>query len=233
MAPSNNAVLAVKAATTTIPIVFATGSDPVEIGVVASLNRPGGNITGVSWLANALEPKRLGLLRLLIPRAIAIGVLVNPDNANAELQARDLKEAARMIGLQLHVAHARSEGDFESAFASLVQQGASGLLVATDGNFAIWGQQLIALAARYAIPAIYFTRDLASAGGLMSYGASASDAIRQAGVYVGRILKGDKPGDLPVMLPTRFELVINLRTAKALNLTVPDGLVLAADEVIE
>jgi putative ABC transport system substrate-binding protein len=233
VAYGNFAVRPAKAATSTIPIVFAGGFDPIEIGVIASLNQPGGNITGVSFFANALDAKRLGLLRLVIPKATVIGALLNPDNASAAIQARDLQAAARSIGVQLQIANASGESDFDRAFAGFVQQGAGGLLVGTDGFFQTHRMQLVALAARYAIPAIYQDRDMATAGGLMSYGASQNDAFRQAGIYAGRILKGEKPGDLPVQLPTKFELVINLKSAKMLGLTIPDGLLLAADEVIE
>jgi putative ABC transport system substrate-binding protein len=233
MVLGNYAILAAKAATSTIPIVFSGGFDPVELGVVANLARPGGNITGASWLANALEAKRLGLIRVLLPRVTVIAALINPDNASAEGQSRDLTEAAHTIGLRVVVANARSERDFDSALAAVVQQGAGALVVVTDGFFNTWREHLVALVARHAIPAIYFSREIAEAGGLMSYGATSTDADQQAGLYVGRILKGEKPADLPVMLPTRFELVINLKTAKALGLTVPDGLLLAADEVIE
>jgi putative ABC transport system substrate-binding protein len=233
MAVGNGAILAAKAATSRIPIVFSGGFDPLELGLVASLNRPGGNITGVSFLANALEPKRLGLVRMLVPGAGTIAALINPENASAGAQSRDLTEAARALGLQLLVANARSEGDLDPALAAVVQQGARALVIATDGRFNAWHEHLIALMARHAIPAIYATRDMVDAGGLMSYGARGADADHQAGVYVGRILKGEKPADLPVMLPTRFELVINLKTAKVLGLTIPDGLLLAADEVIE
>jgi putative ABC transport system substrate-binding protein len=228
---------AAKAATSTIPIVFSGGFDPVQSGLVSSLNRPGGNITGVSFASNVLESKRLGLLRTVVPHATTIGVLMNPDNASVEMQSRELNEATRALGMKLQVAHARNDGDFEPAFASFVQQGAGGLIVATDAFFSRRNEQLVALAERHAIPAIYGpvsnVRDAAAAGGLMSYGASIPEAFRQAGLYIGRILHGEKSGDLPVMLPSRFELVINLKTAKVLGLTVPEGLVLAADEVIE
>jgi putative ABC transport system substrate-binding protein len=228
---------AAKAATTTIPIVFSGGFDPVQSGLVSNLPRPGGNITGVSFATNLMESKRLGLLHTVVPRATAIGVLMNPDNASVETQSRDLNEAARALGLRLQVAYARNDGDFEPAFASFVQQGAGGLIVAADAFFSRRVEQQVALAARHAIPAIYApvsnVRDAAAAGGLMSYGASIPEAIRQAGLYIGRILHGEKPGDLPVMLPTRFELVINLRTAKALGLEIPPALSAIANEVIE
>jgi putative ABC transport system substrate-binding protein len=229
--------LAAKAATTTIPIVFTTGSDPVQSGIVSSLNRPGGNITGVSFVSNVSESKRLGLLRTVVPQATTIGVLTNPDNASVATGLRDLTEAASALGVKLQIANARNDPDLEPAFASFVQHGAGGLVIAADAFFNSRVKQLAALAARYATPAIYSpageVRDAAAAGGLMSYGASLSEAFHQAGLYIGRILHGEKPGDLPVMLPTKFELVINLKTAKALGLTLPPTLLAIADEVIE
>jgi putative ABC transport system substrate-binding protein len=228
---------AAKAATTTIPIVFVGGFDPIQSGLVTSLNRPGGNITGVSFASNISESKRLGLLHAMIPAVTTIGVLMNPDNGSAETQTRDLNAAARALGLKLEFANARGEGDLERAFASLVERGARGLDVATDAVLQRLIEKLAVLAARHGLPAIYpplgNARATAAAGGLMSYGASIPAAFHQAGLYIGRILHGEKPGDLPVMLPTNFQLAINLKTAKALGLTVPDGLVLAADEVIE
>jgi putative ABC transport system substrate-binding protein len=229
---------AAKAATSTIPIVFTGGFDPVLSGLVASLARPGGNVTGASFSNNVLEAKRLGLLHTVAPQATTIAVLINPGNASADDQQRDLGQAAHTLGLKLEVALARDVAGFEPAFASFTEQGAGALVVATDVLFSRQYTRLIELAARHALPAIYppfiEPRDAAAAGGLMSYGASLSDAFRQAGVYVGRILHGEKPADLPVVLPTRFQLVINLKTAKALGVTVPEGLLLAAaDEVIE
>jgi putative ABC transport system substrate-binding protein len=231
------APLAAKAATKTIPIVFSGGFDPVELGIVSRLNRPGGNITGVTFASNLSESKRLALLHAMVPGATAIGVLMNPDNASIKTQSRDLNEAARALGLKLQTANARKESEFEPAFASFVQQKAGGLIVASDAVFTSRFDELVAFAARYAMPAIYSAagnvRDAAAAGGLMSYGTSISTAYRQAGIYIGRILHGEKPGDLPVMLPTRFELVINLKTAKALGIEVPPTLSAIADEVIE
>jgi len=225
--------LAAKAATSTIPIVFQTGGDPVEDGLVTSMNRPGRNVTGVSRLAVTLAPKRLELLRELSPQATVIGLLVNPTNPRSELVVQQIEEAARALGLRLHVLKVTTEGELDSAFASLVQLGVGALLVAQEPSYFRWREQIIALAARHAIPATYGQREYAAAGGLMSYDASVADSFRQVGVYVGRILKGEKPADLPVMQPTKFELVLNLKTAKALGLQVPDRLLARADEVIE
>jgi putative ABC transport system substrate-binding protein len=228
---------AAKAATATIPIVFAGGFDPIQSGLVTSLNRPGGNITGVSFASNISEPKRLGLLHAMIPAVATIGVLMNPDNASAETQTRGLNAAAHALGLKLEIANARGEGDFERAFASLVERGVRGLDVASDAVLQRLTEKLVVLAARYGLPAIYpplgDARAAAAAGGLMSYGASVPAARHQAGIYIGRILHGEKPGDLPVMLPTNFQLAINLKTAKALGIEVPPTLSAIADEIIE
>ena len=227
------AVLAARAATATIPIVFTIGSDPVALGYVASLNRPGGNVTGVVLLTSNLGAKRIGLLRQLIPKVDAVGVLVNPTYPVSAAQLKEVQEAAANINVRLIVANASADRDFESAFALLVQQGAGALLVAADPFFYSRRDQIVGLAARYAIPAIYEWREYAFAGGLMSYGTSVTDAYRLAGVYTGRVLKGEKPAELPVMQTTKFDFVINLKTAKALGLDVPIGMSAGADEVIE
>jgi putative ABC transport system substrate-binding protein len=224
---------AARAATSTIPIVFQTGSDPVSDGLVASMNLPGGNVTGVTRLAVHLGAKRLELLRELVPKVGTVAVLINPSNRIAETQQREISEPALLLGLKLIVVKASAEGELDAALARAVQQGAGALLVANDPYFFTRRGQLIELSERHVLPASYADRADAVAGGLMSYGSSLSDSFRQAGVYVGRILKGDKPADLPVQQPTKFELVINLKTATALGLTVPDKLLAIADEVIE
>ena len=225
--------LSAKGATTTIPIVFLTGVNPVEAGLVASLNRPGGNLTGVTTLNVELEPKRLELLHELVPTATIIALLVNPTNPNAETLLRDLQAAARTLGLQLHVLRASTERDFDTVFATLVQLRAGALVIGTDPLFISRSEQLAALTVRHAVPAIFQFREFAAAGGLMSYGGSSTDSYRLAGVYTGRILKGEKPADLPVQQATKIELIINLKTAKALGLTVSLPLLGRADEVIE
>jgi putative ABC transport system substrate-binding protein len=226
--------LAAKAATGTIPIVFLAGDlDAVQAGLVASINRPGGNITGVIPLISVLGPKRLELLHEMVPKAAVIGMLVNPDFPDADIQSRDLQEAALNLGLQHHILSASSEPELDIAFAMFRARQIDALLIGNDALFNSRRSQLVALALRYGIPTIYPLREFAEAGGLMSYGPSLVDAYRQAGIYTGRILKGDRPADLPVMQSSRFELVINLKTAKALGLTVSDKLLVAADEVIE
>jgi len=224
---------AAKAATATIPIVFANGGDPVKVGLVASMNRPGGNATGVSYYTSVLIPKRLELLRELAPQAQTIGFLVNPTNPVSEGDVEDMEDAARSVGQQILVLRAKNETEIDTAFAAISQHRADALLVDVDAYFNTRRDQLAALAARYRVPASYNNRRYVEAGGLMSYGPNLDDANRQAGVYVGRILKGEKPADLPVMQPTKFQLVINLKTAKALGLRVPDKLLALADEVIE
>jgi putative ABC transport system substrate-binding protein len=225
--------LAAKAATTTIPIVFETGGDPVQGGLVASLSRPGGNVTGVFALLTAVEAKRLGLLREMVANATLIAVLLNPANPAFESQLNDIQQAARTISQQLHILHASSERDIDAAFAAAAQLPAGAMLVGADALFNSSREQLIALAARYAIPAIFQVREFATAGGLMSYGTDLSNAYHQVGLYTGQILKGAKPADLPVQQSTKFEFVINMKTAKALGLTVPNSMQLLADEVIE
>jgi len=230
---STEAARVAKAATTTIPLVFAIGGDPVKNGLVASLNRPGGNVTGVSFLTNALGPKRLGLLRDLLPRAGLIAALVNPTNPNAEFDAKDLLAAAQSMGMMIDVFEAKSERDIDAFFAALMQRRASAFLTTSDPLFVSRRQQFAVLAAFHKIPAMYSERDYTNAGGLMSYAPDINDSFRQAGIYTGRILKGEKPADLPVMQPTKFDLVINLTTAKALGLTIPETLLATADKVIE
>jgi putative tryptophan/tyrosine transport system substrate-binding protein len=227
------AAVAVKAATTTIPIVFNTGGDPVTFGLVASLNRPGANVTGVASLGKVLVAKRFELLRELVPKADAIAFLVNPNNAVAELDTSDARAAAAALGQKLIVLKAGSEGDIDPAFTAIAEQRAGGLLQQLDPFLQSRRDQLVALAARYRLPAIYERRDFAAAGGLMSYGTSLSDALRLVGNYAGRLLKGEKPTNLPVQQPVKFELVVNLKTAKALRLEVPPTVLASADEVIE
>jgi putative tryptophan/tyrosine transport system substrate-binding protein len=225
--------LAAKAASVTTPIVFMLASDPIKLGMVASLNHPGGNATGVGLFNVAVEPKKLEILHQLVPKVMKIGVLVNPRNPNAQTITTELQTAAGALGLQIHIVNAATPGEFGAAFTTLVQQQAGGLVVGSDPFFTNQREVLVALAAQHALPAIYEWREFTAAGGLVSYGTNISDAYRQAGIYTARILKGEKPADLPVAQPTKFELVINIKTAKALGITVPQTLAVAADEVIE
>jgi putative ABC transport system substrate-binding protein len=226
-------VLAAKAATATIPIVFTTGTNPVELGFVSSFNRPGGNITGVTITINEIAAKRLELLHELVPQAATVGYLTNQSNSAGVFSTRDVQAGAGRLGLAVEVESASNEREIDAAFARIAQRRIGALLVGGDASFVNWRDQLVSLAARYAIPAEYLLPDFVTAGGLMSYGASQKDAYRQAGVYTGRILNGERPGDLPIVQPTKFELAINLKTAKTLGLTVPPTLLVAADEVIE
>jgi ABC-type uncharacterized transport system substrate-binding protein len=225
--------LAAKAATTTVPIVFATGGDPVRDGLVTSLNRPGGNVTGVSFISHELAAKQLGLLRELRPGAARIAVLVDPKWPLTEPFVSQVRIAALAMGQQIEVLYVSSDSEIESAFTTLIQRGAGALHVGVGVFLVSQRERIVALAARHRIPAIYNSREWVTAGGLVSYGASSIDAYRQVGIYAGRILKGEKPGDLPVMLPTKFEFVINIKTAKALDLAIPDKSLALADEVIE
>ena len=222
-----------KAATTSIPIVFLTSADPVAAGLVASLNRPGGNLTGVAGLNVEVGPKRLELLHEAVPAASVVALLINPINPNSERQSKDMQAAARSLGLQLHALHASTERDFDTAFARLVQLRAGALIIGADAFFINQSEQLAALALRHAVPAIATYREFVAAGGMMSYGGDLADSFRIMGVYSGRILKGEKAADLPVQQETKFALIINLKTAKALGITVPISLLGRADEVIE
>jgi putative ABC transport system substrate-binding protein len=231
LAPS--AVVAAKNATTTIPIVLALGADPVDLGLVSSLNRPGGNVTGVTFFINSLGAKRFELLRELIPGATVVGFLINPQNPTSTPQISDVQAAARSLGVNLRVLNASSEREIDTAFGSAVEQHVNAVVVGADSVFLSRRDQLVGLAARYALPAIYYVREFAVAGGLISYGASITDAYRLAGRYTGRILNGEKPADLPIQQTVKFELAINLKTAKTLGLTVPPSLLTNADDVIE
>jgi len=232
-ATATAAALAAKAATTTIPIIFETGGDPVKLGLVASLNRPGGNITGVTQLSVEVAPKGLEALHEALPMARVMALLVNPANPITEADAIALRPAAHRLGLELHFLNASTERDFDGVFAKVIQLRAGGLLILGDPLFTSHSEQLGALAARHAVPAVYKGREFAAAGGLLSYGSSVMDSYRLAGIYTGRILKGDKPADLPVQQATKIELYVNLKTAKALGLTMPTALLVRADEVIE
>jgi putative ABC transport system substrate-binding protein len=231
--PGNAAALAAKTATSTIPIIFQVASDPVRLGLVASLNRPGGNVTGVTSLNLEVVPKKLEYMHELIPNAVVIGMLVNPNNPEAEIQSRDAQAAARKLGVELHTVPARTERDFDAVFATLVKLRAGALVVGFDTFFIRQSRQLGALTLRHAVPAIAPYREFAVAGGLMSYGTNITDMYRQLGVYTSRILKGEKPADLPVQQAVKLELVINLKTAKALGFDVPMSMLMRVDEVIE
>jgi putative ABC transport system substrate-binding protein len=224
---------AAKAATSTIPIVFFTGIDPVKLGLVASFNHPGGNATGVSFLTIALEAKRLGLLHELLPQATVISAFVDPNAPDAATQLRNLQDAARTLGQQIHVLQASTEIELDNGFVTLARQRPDALVIVPTPFFTAQIKRIAELAARHSLPTMYGLREFPSAGGLMSYGASIVDAVRQAGIYAGRILKGEKPADLPVLQPTKFELIINIKAAKALGLDIPDTLLALADEVIE
>jgi putative ABC transport system substrate-binding protein len=224
---------AAKALTSTIPIVFAYGGDPVSDNLVASFNRPGGNVTGVTFIGTTLLTKKLELLREIAPGVVDIGLLVNPSGTLAEIQIKDAREAIQRAGQRLHVANVSSQAEMDAAFVAISNLKVGALIIGTDPIFAAYRGQLTALAARYKIPTVYSVREYCEAGGLISYGASVTDAWRQAAIYVSRILRGEKPTDLPVIQPTNFELVINLKTAKALGLTIPPQLLTRADEVIE
>jgi putative ABC transport system substrate-binding protein len=233
IAGGNAAAFAAKAATTTIPIIFATGDDPIKLGLVRSFNQPEGNVTGVYYYSGTLESKQLGLLREVTPKAAVIGILVNPTSPASERQEREAREAAHAFGQELHVFKASSERDIDNVFAALAQFRVGALLVGGNALFTGQRDQLVALAARHSLPVMYYSRAFVMAGGLISYGSNISDAYRQTGIYAGRILKGAKPVDLPVMLPTKFELVVNLKTAQALGITIPEPFLLRADELIE
>jgi len=232
-ASSPQAALAAKRATATIPVVFSIGADPVETGIVSSLSHPGGNVTGVYQFTAGLESKRLGLLHEMVPKAQVIGVLLNSNYAAAESQLRDVQDSAAHLGLRLIIVRANTESDFDMAFSTVASQRAGAMLVCASPFFNARRQQLVVLASSHSLPAIFEWRDFAVAGGLMSYGTSLNNAYRQAGVYAGRILKGEKPADLPVVQSTKFEFVINLSTAKALHIDVPPTLSARADEIIE
>jgi len=229
----NAPALAAKAATTSIPIVFVSGGDPVSAGLVASLNRPGGNVTGVSWIATALVPKQLELLRRSVGNVALIGALVNPSYPDHDLQLRELQQGADAIGQEIKIVQAATAHDIDTAFVSLVQMSANALIVANDPFFVNRRDQIVALAAKHRMPAMYFSREFVTGGGLLSYGASLVEAARQGGIYAGKILRGEKAADLPVMQSTKFEFVVNLKTAKVLSLEIPPTVLALADEVIE
>jgi ABC-type uncharacterized transport system substrate-binding protein len=233
IAGGNAAAFAAKTATTTIPIIFATGDDPIKLGLVRSFNKPEANITGVYFYSGTLESKQVGLLREVVPMATVLGILVNPTSPASERQEREAREAARASGRELYVFKASSEREIDNVFTTLAQFRVGALLIGGNALFTGQRDQLVALAARHTMPVMYYLREFVMAGGLISYGTNITDAYRQAGIYAGRILKGAKPADLPVMLPTKFELVVNLKAAKALGITIPEPFLLRADELIE
>jgi putative tryptophan/tyrosine transport system substrate-binding protein len=233
MAGGPPAARVAKAATSTIPIVFTSGDDPVQIGLVPSLNRPRGNITGVHLFFSELSAKKLGLLHDLLPQVTVIAAMLNPTSPSAERQAKDLQTAGRALGLQIHVVHASNGQEIEAAFNTFTRQNVGAAIIGADPGLYAWRDQIVALAARHAIPAVYEIREYVDAGGLMSYGTNVKDAYRLAAIYVGRILKGEKPADLPVMQETKFELVLNMKTAKTLGINIPDNVLSLVDDVIE
>lgn len=225
--------IAAKAATTTVPIVFITGGDPIKLGLVTSFNQPGGNVTGVSFLAHSIGPKRLSIIRELIPSGTVIGLLLNPNNPNAQTDGKEISAAAQALGQKLVVLPARNEAELESVFTGLAEQKIGALMVNSDSMFLSRRQHVVGLAAKHRVPAIYDGREFSSVGGLMGYGASRTDIFRQAGIYVGRIVKGAKPADLPVIQPTKFELTVNMKAAKALGMAIPATFLANVDETIE
>jgi len=233
LAITTPAAVAAKAATTTLPVVFEVGADPVKLGLVESLNKPGGNLTGVSLLNIELGAKRLELLYGVVPSTTIFGLLINPTNSNAETISKDVKAAAKELGIQIHVQHATNEADFEPAFASLRELGVRALVIGTDPLFNASSERLAALSLRYVMPSVYQYRPFAAAGGLMSYGDSSTEPFRQAGIYVGRILKGEKPGELAIQQSTKVELIVNLTTAKTLGIRLPTALTARADEIVD
>jgi putative ABC transport system substrate-binding protein len=227
------AALAAKRATTTVPIVFVVGSDPVAIGLVSSLNRPGGNLTGVTTLGAELGIKRLQLLHQLVPSMVTVACLINPSNPGAEAHTKEMHATAGEMGLKLHVLHASAPADFDKVFSTLVQAGATGLVIAPDPLFTGWSDHLAKLTVRHAVPAVFQYRKFSAAGGLLGYGGDIAEAFRQTGLYVGRILRGEKPSELPIVQSTKIQMIINLKTAKGQGVTVPPALLARADEIIE
>ena len=225
--------IAAKSATSTIPIVFANGSDPVKYGLVTSLNRPGGNVTGVTFYNSSLGPKRIELLRQIVPKAVTIGLLVNPNNPNAQDDGKEIKDAGQIVGMHVEIINASSEHDIDNAFVKIAEMHSDGLIVHIDALFNAHIKKIVALAEQYAVPTMFASSEAPRLGGLMSYSTNVDEMDRQAGMYIGKILKGARPSDLPVLQPTKFDLILNLKTAKALGLTVPLVMQMTADEVIE